>query len=121
MEKTIIADKSLMVSRTKTVVLSLGLTILAFGFPGCEKEKVQQKEKAMTQKTIQKVLKAHTPELMSIPGVIGTAIGEKKGEACITVLVIKKTPELVRKIPSRLEGYPVVIQKTGEIKALDTL
>ena len=74
----------------------------------------------MPPKTIQEVLEAHTPDLMSIPGVVGTAVGEQKGELCIKVLVIKKTPELTKKIPSTLEGFPVDIQQTGEIRALDT-
>ena len=73
----------------------------------------------MTQKTIQEVLKSHTPELMSIPGVVGTALGEQDGELCIKVLVIEKTPELTKKIPSTLEGFPVAIQQTGEIRALE--
>jgi hypothetical protein len=32
--------------------------------------------------------------------------------------VIKKTPELNKKIPNIIEGYPVVIEETGKIKAL---
>jgi len=44
---------------------------------------------------------------------------QQKGELCIKVLVVKKTPELTQKIPSTLEGFPVVIQQTGEIRALD--
>ncbi len=73
----------------------------------------------MPSKTIQEVLKSHTPELMSIPGVVGTALGEQDGELCIKVLVIEKTPELTKKIPSTLEGFPVAIQQTGEIRALE--
>jgi hypothetical protein len=92
---------------------------LASGFLGCAREKVHRGEKAMPPTTIQEVLKTHTPELMSIPGVVGTALGEQKGELCIKVLVVQKTPELTQKIPSTLEGFPVVIQQTGEIRALD--
>ncbi len=65
------------------------------------------------------MLKSHTPELMSIPGVVGTALGKQDGELCIKVLVIEKTPELTKKIPSTLEGFPVAIQQTGEIRALE--
>ncbi len=108
-----------MVAQIKMAVLGLGVIALAVGFPDCAREKVHQREKAMPPKTIQEVLKAHTPELMSIPGVVGTAIGEHKGELCIKVLVIEKTPELTRKIPSTLEGFPVVIQQTGEIRAME--
>ena len=74
--------------------------------------------KGMPAKPIQQVLSQHTDELMSIPGVIGTAQGLRDNKPCIMVLVIKKTPELNQKIPNVLEGYPVVVEETGEIRAL---
>lgn len=68
--------------------------------------------------SVEEVLKAHTALLMGLPGVVGTAQGLCDGKPCIKVYVIRKTPELDRKIPGNLEGYPVVIEETGEIKAL---
>jgi len=73
---------------------------------------------AMAAKGIEEVLKEHTNELMTIPGVVGTAEGLCDGKPCIKVYVIKKTPELNNKIPHILEGYPVSIEETGEFKAL---
>lgn len=72
----------------------------------------------MAAKTIEEVLKKHTEELMSIPGVVGTAQGLCDGNPCIKVYVIKKTPELDKEIPDILEGYPIMIEETGEIRAL---
>ncbi len=72
----------------------------------------------MTGKTIEAVLKQHTDRLLSFPGVVGTAIGECEGKPCIKVLVVQATPELVKRIPSALEGFPVVIEESGEIRAL---
>ena len=72
----------------------------------------------MAAKGIEEVLKEHTNELMTIPGVVGTAEGLCDGKPCIKVYVIKKTPELNNKIPHILEGYPVSIEETGEFKAL---
>ena len=72
----------------------------------------------MAEKAIQEVLKKHTAELMSLPGVVGTAQGLCDGKPCIKVFIIEKTPELNRKIPETLEGYPVMIEETGEIRAL---
>lgn len=69
-------------------------------------------------KAIDEVLKDHTEELMSLPGVIGTAQGLCDNNPCIKVYVIKKTPELDQKIPDNLEGYQVMVEETGEIKAL---
>lgn len=77
-----------------------------------------QGENRMPAKPIEEVLKDHTPELMAIPNVVGTAQSLCNGKPCIKVYVIKITPELEQKIPSELEGYPVEIQETGEIRPL---
>lgn len=73
----------------------------------------------MPEKTISAVLKEHTPGLMSLPGVVGTAQGQCAGEPCIKVFVTKTTSDLLRRIPSTIEGYPVAVEETGEIRALD--
>jgi len=99
--------------------VGIGMIAFAIGFPDCAREKAHRRENAMLPKTIQEVLKIHTPDLMSIPGVVGTALGEFKGKPCIKIFVIKKTEELMKKIPSTLEGFPVDIKQTGEIRALD--
>ena len=73
----------------------------------------------MTGMPIEEVLKQHTDQLMSFPGVVGIAIGESESKPCIKVLVVKKTAELSNKIPSNLEGFPVVVEETGTIRAID--
>ena len=75
-------------------------------------------ENEMPSKPIEKVLEEHTNELMSIKGVIGTAEGLCNSKPCIKVYVIKKTPQLTQRIPATLEGYSVVIEETGEFRAL---
>ncbi|MCX5637772.1 MAG: hypothetical protein NTX52_08795 [Planctomycetota bacterium] len=69
-------------------------------------------------KAIEEVLKERARELMSIPGVVGAGQGLCEGKPCIKVFVIKMTPDLDQKIPNTLEGYQVVVEETGEIKAL---
>ncbi len=103
-----------------TVIFSIGMIVLGIGVMGCVEKTAndQDEEKQMTAKTIVEVLKEHTEELMSLPGVVGTAQGLCNDNPCIKVLVIEKTPELVQKIPDILEGYPVMIEETGEIRAL---
>ena len=66
----------------------------------------------------EEALKKHTPSLMSLTGVVGTGQGLRDGSPCITVFVIRKTPELERKIPRELEGFPVKIEDTGRVDAL---
>ncbi len=78
-----------------------------------------QSEIQMQNKKIGKVLKEHTERLMSLPGVVGTAQGACKGQPCIIVFVLKKTPELLKQIPSEIEGYKVSMQETGDIRALE--
>ncbi len=72
----------------------------------------------MATKTIEEVLQEHTKKLMSLPGVVGTGQGLCDDRPCMLIFVIKKTPELVQEIPRVIEGYPVRIKETGEIRTL---
>jgi hypothetical protein len=72
----------------------------------------------MARKAIQDVLREHTPQWMAIGGVVGTAIGELEGRPCIVVFVAEGSAELGRKIPADVEGYRVVVEETGEFRAL---
>ena len=76
-------------------------------------------EASVPQKTIEQVLDEHTDRLLALPGVVGTAQGECNGAPCIKILVVEETPELWEQIPDELDGYPVEIQTTGEIRALE--
>ena len=69
----------------------------------------------MTARSIDEVLAAHTDSLMALPGIVGTAVGLCDGQRCIKVLLADGNPDTKRRIPSRLEGYPVVVEVTGTI------
>ncbi len=86
----------------------------------CASEKIDFRSEGnpTPAKAIEAVLKERTVELMSIPGVVGTGQGLCYDKPCIKVFVVKETPEVDQKIPRMLEGYPVVIEETGEIRAL---
>ena len=73
----------------------------------------------MAAKTILEVLEEHSEEWMSIPGVVGVAIGELDGKPCIRILAAERTEEMATRIPSEVEGFPVVIMDTGELRALE--
>jgi hypothetical protein len=62
---------------------------------------------------IERVLARHASQWMAIPGVVGTGIGVSHGTRCITVLVAESTPELRRRIPAEVEGFPVEIVVSG--------
>jgi len=69
-----------------------------------------------SMRSLQQVQESHTKELMAIPGVVGTAIGQSEdGSPALLVFVEEKTDEITRKVPTELEGYPVRIQVTGKI------
>ena len=74
------------------------------------------KTNAMTL-SIEEVIKEHSKELMSIPGVVGVGQGLCDNDPCIKVYIIRRTPELDKEIPLILEGFDVSIQITGEIRA----
>ena len=74
----------------------------------------------MPTRDINTVKEAHTDELMAIPNVVGVAVGAlDDGTPCVLVLLAEETEETKRKIPQKLEGHPVKVLVTGEIKPMD--
>ncbi len=66
-----------------------------------------------------RVMDAHVGELMAIPGVAGVAVGALgDGKPCIRVYVVRETGEHSGKIPKELEGIPVVVEVSGEIRPM---
>ncbi len=68
--------------------------------------------------TIEDTLERHSAALMSVPGVVATGQGLCGDEPCIRVFVVERTPEIDRLIPETIEGYKVVVEESGEIRAL---
>lgn len=84
---------------------------------GATEEREQQMGAAM--RDINEVMEAHVANLMALPGVVGVFIGAlNNGTPCIKVMMVKASRELEEKIPRNLEGHPVLIVETGEIKPL---
>jgi len=69
------------------------------------------------RQSIEEVLDKHEAELMKIENVTGVGISEIDGEQVIVVYVTKLTPEIEQKIPKEIEGWKVVIEEVGEVKA----
>lgn len=88
---------------------------------GCAmREAIQEQSEPMHPKTIEQVQQEHTDAWLAIPGVVGTGIGQCSGKPCILIFTTSNPERVRRKIPSAVEGYPVVIQRMGEVHALDT-
>ena len=99
----------------------MGGVAVGVGLCGCSESRATRLEKGehMPDKTIEQVLSERTDAWMAIPGVVGTAIGMFEDKPCIKILTSKTPQELRAKIPSTVESYPVIIEETGEFRALD--
>lgn len=67
--------------------------------------------------TIGATIERHSAELLEIPGVVGVAQGARDGRTVVQVLAARRTPELLARVPLELEGYPVIVVETGEIRS----
>ena len=94
-------------------LLWLAAAAMACGGPAAQAGEGQG---PMAKKSIEDVLKEYTAQLMSVSGVVGVAQGLCSKEPCIRVFVVEKTDELLKQIPTEIEGYEVDIQKTGEFR-----
>jgi hypothetical protein len=95
--------------------------VIAGNLSGCEGKGIGNVGKGgpMTERSIDEVLKDKTNEWMAIPGVVGVAIGEFKGKPCIRIFTSARPQQLPAKIPPAIEGYSVIIEQTGPIRALE--
>lgn len=90
-------------------------------FNGPPKQEARQsscRESNTPNDTIESVLNMRRRRLMSLPGVVGVARGECEGKPCIKVYVSRRTDDVLKRLPSRLDGFPVSVEETGEFRAL---
>ena len=82
--------------------------ICAFFYPG---------DKIMTP-PIQDVKKKHEARLMSLPGVVSVGIGrDPQGNPAVIVGLDSPRSETQARIPPQLDGYPLLTQIVGPLKA----
>jgi hypothetical protein len=75
------------------------------------------KDKDMNR-SIQQVKAKHENRLMEIPGVVSVGIGkDKSGNMAIIVGVDRPRSDTAAQLPRQLDGYPVVVEVVGSIKA----
>jgi hypothetical protein len=87
---------------------------------GSNFEIMAQDKSATPRRDINDVLRAHDKELLAISGVVGVYVGvlEDGKTPCLKVMLARKSAKAERAIPKTLEGYPVVVEVTGEIRPL---
>ena len=81
-----------------------------------------QTSSSLPKRDINAVLAAHDKELLAVPGVVGVYVGllSDQKTPCLKIMLARPSPEADRTIPKQLEGYPVVVEVTGEIRPLGT-
>jgi hypothetical protein len=70
-------------------------------------------------RSVEQVFDTHRDSLLSIPGVVGAGIAKSDGKPCIVIMVKEKAQYTEGQIPKELDGYKVIVQETGELRALD--
>lgn len=98
------------------VILIGAVAVSDLGFTAAETDNYKEKNE-LEPKTIEAVLKKHAAKLMSIPGVVGTGQGICDDKPCIKIFIIEKTPALTQQIPKVIEGFPVDLEESGDIRA----
>jgi len=73
--------------------------------------------KGVNRRPIEQVLAAHNESLLSVSGVVGTAIGLCNDAPCIRVFVVSADVGRRHRFPATLEGYRVTIEVTGPMHA----
>ena len=103
------------------VQLSICAVCAVGSLTGCSRSYVGELEKGerMPERTIEQVQEENTNEWMAIPGVEGTAIGLFEDKPCIKIFSSVAPEQLRHKIPSTVEGYPVIIEETGAFRAFE--
>lgn len=80
----------------------------------------QQREETVDRPDIMSVVDAHAPRLIAIEGVAAIAVGAlDSGEPCVRIYVVELTDSLRAQLPQTLEGWPVDVEESGEIRPLD--
>jgi hypothetical protein len=97
----------------------IAITIGCLG--GCTDKKSKQlgTGENMSGKTIEQVLGENTGRWLKIDLVVGVAIGMLEDKPCIRILVGSDPDQVRKQIPENVEGYAVVIEETGTLKARD--
>ena len=103
------------------IILGLMLVIGIVAVDSCgTKDDGKKSRSEVPIQDIIEVMNSHVDSLMAIPGVTGVAIGElKDGTPCIQVLVVSDTKDIRTRIPTTIDGHPVDIFVSGEIRPMD--
>ena len=79
---------------------------------------IAMSENSKMPNSIKDVKTLHEERLLQLPGVVSVGIGQdENGNPAIIVGLERSDPETESRLPTLLEGYPVVVRIVGRIKA----
>ena len=107
--------------RALIAALWLSAVILVVSSIPVYPQAMAQNTSSKPKRDINAVLADHDKQLLAIPDVVGVYVGtsEDRRTPCLKVMLARANPESQRKIPREIEGYPVVTEVTGDVRALD--
>jgi hypothetical protein len=72
---------------------------------------------------INDVLVAHDKELLAVPDVVSVYVGtlEDGRTLCLKVMLARKNAQSARRIPRVIEGFPVLTEVSGKVRAFGSL
>jgi hypothetical protein len=93
--------------------------IFIFGVIGCVDKSIEESgtQNDMSSKSIEQVLGENTGRWLKMDLVVGVAIGMLDDKPCIRILVASDAEKVRKQVPENVEGYPVIVEVTGSIKA----
>lgn len=80
---------------------------------------LRSEETGLTETTIEAAQQELTDDLMTKPGVAGTAIGLCDDTPCIKVYLTRQDEELRAMIPDSIHGFKVDVEISGAFRARD--
>jgi hypothetical protein len=101
------------------LVAALGLAVLLESAPQAKPKRGASLEQRVKEATA--VKDRHLKELFRLPAVVGAGVGLSKEDRqpAIQVYVSRRLkPEESKKFPKALEGIPVEVEVTGDVRAL---
>jgi len=109
--------------RALIAALWLSAAILVVSSIPVYPQAMAQNTSSKPKRDINAVLADHDKQLLTIPDVVGVYVGtsDDRRTPCLKVMLARANPESQQKIPPEIEGYPVVTEVTGDVRALDRL
>ena len=107
--------------RALIAALWLSVVILVVSSIPVYHQAMAQNTSSKPKRDVNAVLADHDKQLLAIPDVVGVYVGtsDDRRTPCLKVMLARANPESQRKIPREIEGYPVVTEVTGDVRALD--